>query len=60
MWQSWMIIADYHRRQMYCEPDRFNMYIYSDWYGYGLQELLGNLVSLRTRHAGTVWCWAEC
>lgn len=46
MWQTWQIMCDWHRRTDYCNPDNFDMYIYNDFYGYGLQELLENLVRL--------------
>lgn len=43
--QTWSIVTEWQRRTDYCQPDNFAMYIYNDWYGYGLQELQENLVS---------------
>jgi hypothetical protein len=45
MHETWMIVTEWHRRTDYCNPDNFDMYIYNDWFGYGLQELQENLVS---------------
>ena len=44
--KTWTIVTEWHRRMDYCNPDNFDMYIYNDWYGYGLQELQENLVGL--------------
>lgn len=35
---------------MYRCPDAFEMYIYNDWEGYGLLEVIENFVSLRRSH----------
>jgi len=43
--ETWMIMTEWHRRASYCDPDNFDMHIYSDWLGYGSQELQENLVS---------------
>jgi hypothetical protein len=43
--ETWMIMTEWHRRASYCDPDNFDMYIYNDWLGWGLQELHENLVS---------------
>ncbi|KAF1963018.1 hypothetical protein CC80DRAFT_588495 [Byssothecium circinans] len=44
---EWVMMADawdkfdlWRRRAKYCDPDNFNMYIYNDWKGYGLQEII--------------------
>lgn len=53
MRQTWLIMTEWHRRTDYCKPDNFDMYIYNDFFGYGLQELQENLVSvsvLAVRH----------
>ena len=42
---TWLIMTEWHRRASYCNPDLFDMYIYNDWYAWGLQELQENLVS---------------
>lgn len=44
--ECWTIVHEWHRRMDYCNPDNFNMYIYNDWYGWGLTELQENLVGL--------------
>ncbi|KAF2190753.1 hypothetical protein K469DRAFT_697983 [Zopfia rhizophila CBS 207.26] len=44
MWDSWKMFCDWERRELYCNPDLFGMYIYNDWCGWGLQELLENLL----------------
>jgi len=36
--------SDYRRRSNYCDPDRFGMYLYDDFAGKGLMELMENLV----------------
>ncbi|KAL5415887.1 hypothetical protein PMIN03_002464 [Paraphaeosphaeria minitans] len=43
--ESWKIYCEWERRSGYCQPDFLGMYIYNDWYGYGIQELLENLAS---------------
>lgn len=43
--ETWLIMTEWHRRTDYCQPDNFDMYIYNDWFGYGVQELQENLVS---------------
>ncbi|KAH9875132.1 hypothetical protein J1614_004622, partial [Plenodomus biglobosus] len=30
------------RKAKYCNPDNFNMYLYNDWHGWGLQEIIEN------------------
>lgn len=49
MWNGWKTFMDYCRRADYCDPDAFGMYIYNDWYGWGLQELMENLVGVLYR-----------
>jgi hypothetical protein len=39
-------VADGLRESSYRIPDNFNMYIYNDWEGYGLHEMVENFVSL--------------
>lgn len=48
MWNGFKTYMDYRRRANYCDPDRFGMYIYNDWSGYGLMELMENLVCALT------------
>ncbi|KAI1078066.1 hypothetical protein F5B20DRAFT_582593 [Whalleya microplaca] len=40
MWETWKLYADLKRRATYTNPDNFGMYIYNDFHGYGLQELV--------------------
>ena len=49
---KWIIMLDgwdeadlWSRRAKYCDPDNFNMYIYNDFKGWGLQEVIENIVS---------------
>ena len=44
MWEGWKTFADLHRQTKYCNPDNFNMYIYNDFQGWGMQELIENTV----------------
>jgi hypothetical protein len=45
MWEGFKNFSDYRRRSQYCDPDNFGMYIYNDFAGKGLMELMENLVS---------------
>ncbi|KAI1871409.1 uncharacterized protein JN550_004403 [Neoarthrinium moseri] len=45
MWETWTVICDYRRRATYTCPDFFGMYVYNDFNGYGLQELIENLLA---------------
>ena len=44
MWRSWKKYCDLKRYTMYTDPDSFGMYIYNDFHGYGIQELVQNTV----------------
>lgn len=44
MWSSWTKYCDLKRLAFYTCPDAFGMYIYNDFNGYGLQELVQNTV----------------
>lgn len=46
MWQTWKMLCEWRRRASYTDPDNFSMYIYNDFNGYGLQELVENFVSI--------------
>lgn len=35
MWKGYKMFMDYRRRSNYCCPDRFGMYIYNDYEGWG-------------------------
>jgi hypothetical protein len=45
LWEGYKTFSDYQRRAKYCDPDNFSMHIYNDFQGYGLQELMENMVS---------------
>ena len=45
MWKTWTMKCDWMRRGSYCDPDNFGMYIHNDFFGYGIQELVENMVS---------------
>jgi hypothetical protein len=45
LWEGFQFFEEYRRRVNYCSPDRFGMYIYNDFEGYGYQELMENMVS---------------
>jgi hypothetical protein len=47
LWEGYKMFSDYQRRSKYCIPDNFQMYICNDFNGWGLQELMENMV----RHA---------
>lgn len=47
MWSAWTSFCDMRLRVKYCDPDNFNMYIYNDFRGYGIQEILVEQVSIR-------------
>lgn len=44
MAESWRRLCDWTRRSSYCNPQLFNMYIYTDFEAYGILELLENLI----------------
>jgi hypothetical protein len=44
LWQARKMCREYGRRAKYCDPDMFGMYIYNDWCGWGLQELIENFI----------------
>lgn len=48
LWAGFKAFSEYRRRSNYCCPDRFSMYIYNDFEGWGLQELMENQVCLGT------------
>ncbi len=49
---SWKIFCEYNRRAKYCCPDRFDMDLYNDHEGWGLQELFENWVRRYRVHTG--------
>ena len=44
MWKAWKKFCELKRHASYTDPDAFGMYIYNDFHGYGLQELVQNTV----------------
>ncbi|RYP21690.1 hypothetical protein DL767_009206 [Monosporascus sp. MG133] len=42
MWQAWKKYCYLKRHALYTNPDMFGMYIYNDFHGYGIQELVQN------------------
>lgn len=44
MWKAYKSSHEYSLRAKYCDPDNFDMYIYNDFNGYGLVELIENTV----------------
>ncbi|KAF2442733.1 hypothetical protein P171DRAFT_522459 [Karstenula rhodostoma CBS 690.94] len=44
MMEGWKTYCEWRRRSNYCQPDYLQMYISNDFYGYGIQELLENLL----------------
>ncbi|RYP93357.1 hypothetical protein DL770_000546 [Monosporascus sp. CRB-9-2] len=42
MWQAWKKYCHLKRHALYTNPDMFGMYIYNDFHGYGIQELVQN------------------
>jgi hypothetical protein len=45
MWGAWLRYDGFCRRAKYCDPDNFNMHLYTDWKGWGMQEIIDNAVS---------------
>lgn len=45
LWEGFKNFSEYQRRSRYCDPDNFGMYIYNDFAGKGLMELMENLAS---------------
>src|SRR4051812_40271246 len=44
LWETYKSYRDYRNRGHYCNPDHFDMYIYNDFYSYGLIEIIENMV----------------
>lgn len=43
-WKSWQLLCDWSVRARYTDPDNFEMYIYNDFHGYGMIEMVENAV----------------
>jgi hypothetical protein len=48
LWEGFKALDDYRRRSNYCDPERFRMYIYNDFSGYGLMKLMESTVRGRS------------
>jgi hypothetical protein len=49
---KWVMMYDglpkkesWDRKAKYCDPDNFGMIMYTDWRGWGMQEIVENMVS---------------
>jgi hypothetical protein len=45
MWSAWGRFDGFCRRVKYCDPDNFDMNMYTNWKGCGMQEIVDNAVS---------------
>jgi hypothetical protein len=50
--QAWEMFCDFCRRTDYCNPAAFGMHVFNDFEGYGIMELLDNMVSTRINALG--------
>ena len=57
MWDAWLQLDGFCHRAKYCDPDNFNMFLESHWKGYGMQEVLDNLVSFAYLCSAPVDSW---
>lgn len=44
MWDAFLKDDLLGRKAKYCDPDNFGMHIYSDFHGYGMMEIVQNMV----------------
>ncbi|KAI1380358.1 hypothetical protein F4677DRAFT_406562 [Hypoxylon crocopeplum] len=44
MWQTWKLFTTWERRATYTNPDFFNMFINKHFHGYGMQEMVENML----------------
>ncbi|CAI9632056.1 unnamed protein product [Alternaria burnsii] len=44
MWDAWLKVDLLGRKTKYCDPDDFGMQLYQDWQGWGIQEILENML----------------
>lgn len=44
-WESWEFLTNYMRKSRYTNPDRFDMTVYTDFHGWGLQEQMENMIN---------------
>jgi hypothetical protein len=45
MWSAWSRFDGFCRRAKYCDPNKPHMQIYTDWEGWGMQDIIDNTVS---------------
>ncbi|KAK7923468.1 hypothetical protein PG985_007539 [Apiospora marii] len=43
-WQTWKLFVGWHEGAQWCDPDSFGMYVYNDFHGYGLQEVIERML----------------
>jgi len=44
MRKTWEMLCEWQRREMFCCPDLFDMYLFNDYHGYGTIELVEDLL----------------
>jgi len=44
MWDAWLKADLLGRKAKYCDPDSFGMYLCNDWRGWGMQEIMENMM----------------
>lgn len=55
--ESFEMLNEWCRLAQYCDPDSFGMYVFNDFHGYGLIEILENAVSNYTYLAIVFFFW---
>ncbi|KAK6863795.1 hypothetical protein PG995_000323 [Apiospora arundinis] len=43
-WQTWKLFVNWHEGAQWCDADAFGMYVYNDFQGYGLQEVVERML----------------
>ncbi|KAI4702448.1 hypothetical protein J4E81_002811 [Alternaria sp. BMP 2799] len=44
LWDAWLKADLLGRKAKYCDPDAFEMNLYTDWQGWGMQEIMENMM----------------
>ncbi|KAI4949017.1 hypothetical protein J4E91_005479 [Alternaria rosae] len=44
LWDAWLKADLLGRKAKYCNPDAFEMNLYTDWQGWGMQEIMENMM----------------
>lgn len=44
MWNAWQKQKLLSRKATYCDPSNFDMNLYNDWNGWGIQEIIENVM----------------